>query len=150
MLRLVTLPAAFLFAVVLLMTGLASVSFATQTPSDRIEGCGRSGPRIDRGQTGALVGETSLTVRVPDTGTYFSLPARPNAGPGPALFICHVESGSSIIIDAQTGEEVSRIVGDPSGSALLDQLAANASVEPNPNVAPMTPPRVGDGGLKTR
>ena len=147
MLRRLTLPAALLFSI-LLLTGLTSVSFATQTPSDRVEGCGRSGPRIDRGQTGALVGESFLTVRVPDAGTYFSLPARPDAGSGPALFICHVESGSSIIIDVQTAGEVSRIVGDPSGGAILDQIAANASAAPNPNVAPMTPPRTGDGGLK--
>jgi hypothetical protein len=81
------------------------------------------------------------------SGTFFSLPGVPDS-PGPALFICHVESQSSIVIDAFTAREISRTVGDASGAAVLDQIAANARIEP---VAPpnMTPPRTGDGGLKT-
>ena len=76
------------------------------------------------------------------------MPGSPDL-PGPALFVCHVESGSSIVIDARTAKEVARTVGDASGAAVLDQIAANARVEP---VAPptMTPPRTGSGGLKHR
>jgi hypothetical protein len=137
---------------------LAPAMVASQTPSDRIDGCGRSGPRINLGQTGVLLGETRLTVTVPDTGTFFSSPGTPNVGPGPALFICHVESGSSILIDARTGEELSRTVGDPSGCAVLDELAANARIEAVPDpipasgkgLQPVTPPVTGSGGLKAQ
>jgi len=130
----------------LVVAAFASTSLATQSPSVTIEGCGGSGPRIDRGQTGIHLGDTALTVPVPGSGTFFSLPGVPEV-PGPALFICHVESESSIVIDARTAEEISRTVGDASGAAVLDQLAANARIEwvGSPS---MTPPRTGDGGLK--
>jgi hypothetical protein len=132
----------------LIVAAFASTSLATQSPSVTIEGCGRSGPRIDQGQTGIHLGDTALTVPVPDSGTFFSLPGVPDV-PGPALFICHVESESSIVIDVWTAKEISRAVGDASGAAVLDELAANARIEP---VAPpsMTPPRTGYGGLKAR
>lgn len=140
-----TLGAPAVIAAMLLL-GVTPTGMATQMPSETIEGCGTSGPRIDLGRTGIVLQETSLRVDVPSNGTYFSLPRAPNVANGPVLFICHVESGSSIALDARTGDEVARTVGDASGGVILDQLAANARVEPI--AAPMTPPRTGDGGLK--
>jgi hypothetical protein len=144
----------------LVATTAAVLSFtaavAAQTPSELIDGCGRTGPRIDR-QTGMGLQETKLTVSVPGTGTWFSLPASPEEAPFPSLFICHVESSSSIIIDARTGEEVGRTIGSSAGASLLDEVIANARVEPivlptpfplTPGV-PMTPPHTGSGGLKS-
>ena len=119
-----------------------------------IDGCGRTGPRIEGGQTGLGMQESVLTVSLPPEGTFFSLPARPDEAPVPSLFICHIESSSSIVIDGRTGGEVSRTVGDPAGDAVLDQIASNTRVEaivltppPNPG-SPLTPPLTGDGGLK--
>ena len=139
----------------LLLAAASTAGFATQSPPET-EGCGKTGPKIERGRTGLALGETALTVTMPATGSYISLPAL-NEAPGPALFICHIESGSSIIIDARTGLEISRSLGDPSGGPLLDEIAANARVDevarPTPapgNAQEMTPPRTGSGGLKAQ
>jgi hypothetical protein len=129
-----------------LLFGAMASGGQAQTPPDSVEGCGRAGPRITQGQTGMGLGETRLRVPVPDTGTWFSLPVSSHEALMPALFICHVESASSIIIDGRTGDEVSRTVVDPGGTALLDEVAANTIVE----TVAMTPPRTGDGGLKGR
>ena len=101
---------------------------------------------MDQGQTGFLLGENALRVDVPGSGTFFSLPNVPGIA-GPALFICHVESGSSIVINAFTAEEISRSVGDASGESVLDQIAAAARIEPATPPS-MTPPITGDAGLK--
>ena len=143
---------------VLLLAVAVSSVVATQTPSDTIEGCDRSGPRIAQGQTGMALQDTVLTVEVPSTGTFLSLPAPPDEALRLALFICHVESDSSIVIDALTGEEVSRVLGSPDAAAVLDEIASNARVDAvvRPTPPPvsgrgaMTPPVTGSGGLKGR
>ena len=144
--RSTAVKAALLAPSILALAGFGSSGPAAQSQSPSVEGCGQSGPRIDQGQTGILLGENALRVDVPDSGTFFSLPGGPGS-PDPALYICHVESESSIVIDPLTAEEISRTVGEASGAAVLDQLAGNARIEP---AAPsgMIPPRTGDGGLK--
>jgi hypothetical protein len=146
------LPVALVLAAVIAMT-FVSGELGTAS-AESIDGCGRTGPRIDGGQTGLGLQDSALTVPVPDDGTFLSLPARPDEALVPSLFICHVESGSSIVLDGRTGREVVRSVGDPSGAAVLDEIAANARVEskvltpPDPGASTMTPPMTGDAGLK--
>ena len=140
---------------ILVATASLPTSAQPDTP-DLIEGCGTSGPKIERGQTGIALGDTALKIDVPDAGTYFSLPTQPDTG-GIGLLICHVESGSSIVISANTGTEVRREIGNPAGEAILDKIAESARIEPvalpkpstDAGVQEMTPPSTGDAGLKS-
>jgi hypothetical protein len=104
-----------------------------------------SGGERVRLSTGTML----LEVTVPAGGSYGSLPNGPiDAEIG--LRICHLESNSLVVISALSGREIERQVGDATGAAVLDQVAASAVLRPQPDrpgSEGVRPPGTGDGGL---
>ena len=73
---------AVLLAAGFVFTGWPGSGSPGVAQAERIDGCGQAGPRIEQGQTGILLGETSLRVAVPETGTVSRCPdCRDNPAP---------------------------------------------------------------------
>jgi hypothetical protein len=132
-----------------------------QPPFDPVTGCGHPAmARVEGGQeTGLGTGDTMLRVSLPPGGPYGTLPNGP-VGAELGLRICHIPTNSLIIISAVTGREISRVVTDPVGHAILDQIAASARItaasspsagdreSPAQAVSPLRPPTTGNAGLR--
>jgi hypothetical protein len=128
-------------------TATSAAGAAAPSGATAVDACSL---QLAQARGGDTITYQSVELTLP-AGSYQYGFIRPEAGVTPAIVLCSMDTLSTIYLDARTGRETARRVGNERGAAVLTSL--QAQVRASNGVAgggatSINPPNTGDGGLR--